>query len=268
MVSAKEIPPGGEGKIDVSFKAGGGKGGKKEKTITVTSNDSAQPTITLKVSTDVVVVLDLEPGRIPFGQIKKGLETVRYAALTGDDKDKTKITSVESNNQSIKVETNLGGFDNDKQKQVKVTVLPGMKTGRFNEKITLRTDHKEAKELPLYIMGEVLGNIAVTPNFINFGMLEKGKSAERVITLKATSDASFKVQEIKSTIPEIVTGLETIEAGKEYRVHVTLKENFTGEILRGQIVIKTSDKDQQNIEINAFGRAPVQTPKADIKKTP
>ncbi|MEI6128247.1 MAG: hypothetical protein WCQ99_17000 [Pseudomonadota bacterium] len=210
----------------------------------------------------------MEPGRIPFGQIQKGIETIRYAALTGDDKDKVQITSVESSNQFVKVATNIKGFENDKQKQIKVTVLPGMKTGRFNEKITLHTDHKEAKDLPLYLMGEILGTIAVTPNFINFGMLEKGKSVERVITLKAASEAAFKVLEIKATIPDIVTGLETVEAGKEYRVHATLKENFAGEILRGQIVIKTNDKDQQTIEINAFGRAPIQPPKADIKNTP
>lgn len=265
MASAKEIPPGGEGKIDVVFKTGAGAGGKREKTVTVTTNDPDQKTINLKISTTVQIVLDLEPSRIAVGQLKKGSETIRYAALTGNDKDSVKINSVESSSQFIKVDTNLKGFDKDKQKQVKITILPGMKVGRFNERAVLHTDHKNIKDVTLYIMGEVVGNITVSPNYINFGMIEKGKSVERIINLKSAADASFKVLEIKSTTPDIVTGLETVQAGKEYRIRATLKESFTGDILRGQILIKTNDKEQTNIEINTFGRVAKPPQNADIK---
>jgi len=268
LASAKEIPPGGEGKIDVTFKTGSGRGGKLEKTITVTTNDPAQQTVSLKVSTEVKVVLAAEPNRLSFGQIKKGGEAVRYAALTGSYKESVKITSVESNNQYLKVDTNLKGFENDKQKQIRVSLRPGMKIGRFNERVILHTDHKAVKDLTLYVMGEIVGNIVVTPNFLHFGMFEHGKSVERLITVRATADNTFKVLEIKSTVPEVVTGLETVQPGKEYRIRATLKENFTGDILRGQLLIKTNDKDQGMIEVNVFGRVARKPQQTDSPQTP
>lgn len=268
MASAQEIPPGGEGNIDVTFKTGSSRGGKLEKTITVTTNDPGQQTIRLKVSAEVKVVLDTNPSRLSFGQIKKGGEAVRYAALTGSDKDSVKITSVESNNQYLKVDTNLKGFESDKQKQIRVSLRPGMKIGRFNERVILHTDHKERKDLTLYVMGEIVGNIVVTPNFLHFGMFEHGKSIERIITVRAAADNTFKVLEIKSTVPDVVTGLETVRPGKEYRIRATLKESFAGDILRGQLLIKTNDKDQGMIEVNVFGRVARKPQQADSKQKP
>jgi len=267
LASAKEIPPGGDGRIDVSFKTGGDRGGKRQKHITVTTNDPKQPALSLKVSTDVQVILDVEPGRIPFGQIKKdGGETVRYTALAGNDRDKVKITSVESKNEFIKVETNLKGFEGDPKKQIKVTVLPGMKAGRFSERVLLHTDHKDVKELPLYVMGEVLGKIATSPTIVNFGILQKGKSVERVITLRATTDTPFKVLEVKSTLPDVVAELETVKPGSEYRIRATLKDSFSGNMVRGKILIKTSDKEQPDLELNVFGRIPLQRPQPPVVK--
>jgi hypothetical protein len=220
------------------------------------------------VSTEVKVVLDVEPNRLSFGQVKKGGEAVRYAALAGSDRDSAKITSVESNNQHIKVDTNPKGFENDPQKQIKVSLRPGMKIGRFNERVILHTDHKELKDLTLYVMGEIVGNIVVTPNFLHFGMFEQGKSVERIITVRAAADNSFKVLDIKSTVPDVVTGLETVQAGKEYRIRATLKESFTGDVLRGQLLIKTTDKDQGMIEMNVFGRVARKPRNADLKQNP
>ncbi len=214
------------------------------------------------------MVLDVEPNRLSFGQVKKGGEAVRYAALAGSDRDAAKITSVESNNQHIKVDTNPKGFENDPQKQIKVSLRPGMKIGRFNERVILHTDHKELKDLTLYVMGEIVGNIVVTPNFLHFGMFEQGKSVERIITVRAAADNSFKVLDIKSTVPDVVTGLETVQAGKEYRIRATLKESFTGDVLRGQLLIKTNDKDQGMIEMNVFGRVARKPRNADLKQNP
>lgn len=264
LVSDKEVPPGGEGKIDVVFKTGSGYGGRSEKTITVTSNDPEHPSTTLTVSAEVQVVLDLSPNRIVFGQVKKNEQAVRYAALTGTEKDNVKITAVEGRNEFIKVEVEPKGFENDPQKQVKVTLMPGMNVGRFTERIILRTDHPRIQELALYVMGEVTGNIVAVPNFVHFGMFEPGTSPERVVTLRAAGDAPFRISGVQSTLPDVITFLETVQQGKEYRIRARLSEKFSGDVLRGQLIVMTDDKDQARIEINVFGRKAVRPQKTGV----
>lgn len=254
MASAKEIPPGGEGKIDVTFKTGAGSGGKREKHITVTTNDPEQKTVNLTVSTEIVEKIGISPNRVNFNQVKKGKEHVRYASVSGEDKDKTKLTGSESSNPNIKVEISPKGFDEDRYRQIKVILMPTIRAGRFFERVTIHTDHQDMKDIQLDVIGDVTGEVAVMPNQLHFGLFQKGNQIERVIVLKATEDTIFKVLEIKSTIPEITTSIETVEAGKQYRVHAQLKEGFAGDSLKGSLIITTDLKEDSIIEINIAGR--------------
>jgi hypothetical protein len=253
LASAKEIPPGGEGKIDVTFKTGPGSG-KREKHITVTTNDPAQQNINLTISADVVEALGIAPDRVNFNQVKKGQEHVRYATITGDDKDKTKLTGSESANPNIKVEINPKGYDDDKYRQIKVILLPTMRTGRFFDRIAIHTDHKDMKDIQLDVVGDVTGDVSVVPKQLHFGLFQKGKQVDRVISIKAIEDITFKILEVKSPIPDVTTTLETVEAGKEYRVRAQLKDSYAGDTIQGKLLIKTDLKQDPIIEIELAGR--------------
>ena len=63
MASAKEIPPGGEGQIDVTFKTGKAIG-PIAKSITVTSNDPVNPSLTLQVKADLEALFVAKPDRV------------------------------------------------------------------------------------------------------------------------------------------------------------------------------------------------------------
>jgi len=254
LASAEQIPPGGEGKIDVTFKIGT-RAGKQQKTIIVATNDPAQKSVQLTVSADVKVVLNLEPTRVNFGSIqKKAKPAPQYLSLTGSDAGKVKITSIKSENRSIKIETNNKGFEGDQNKKVKVTVQPGIKVGKFREQISVNTDHESLKELSFYVYGEVIGNIEVTPKYLSFGTIEHGKPIEGKVSVKALEDAKFKVVGVQSTIPELKTEIETVKKGKEYIVHVSVQEDFAGDVLKGNLTIQTDDKEEEKIEIRIYGR--------------
>lgn len=255
LASGKEIPPGQTGTIDVTFNTGL-RQGKNEKTITVTSNDPRSQNITLKISADIEVVLAVQPQQLMLGQIKKEETVVRFAGLSGNDKDSTKIISAESSHKSIQVAVNPTGFDNDPNKTLKVTLLPGMKPGRFQERIIITTDHPSTKTLTLPVIGEVIGNIIVSPQTLSFGILQKGQNVERVINLKATGKNSFKVVKADTGNPSITASIEKVSGGKEYNVKISVDQNTAtpGTILRGKIVITTTDKEQQTIEVPYWGR--------------
>ncbi len=262
MASAKEIPPGGEGKIDATLRTGA-RGGKTTKTITVTTNDPDQRTTQLKLSAEVQVALALEPYLINFGRFKKGEAPVRYVSVIGDDKDSAKIISAEAKQKSLKVELNPKGFENNKDSRIKISVLPDMKVGQFRDVIAVTTDHKANKNMNISVFGEVIGDIVVTPRSFSFGFFERGKAPEKIVTLKANPPATFKVLKAESTSPEVTVENVTVKEGVEYQIKARIKDTFDKDSLRGNIVITTDNKEQPTIEIMYFGRvqkAPGTTP--------
>ena len=262
MASAKEIPPGGEGKIDATLRTGA-RGGKTTKTITVTTNDPDQRTTQLKLSAEVQVALALEPYLINFGRFKKGEAPVRYVSVIGDDKDSVKIISAEAKQKSLKVELNPKGFENNKDNRIKISVLPDMKVGQFRDVIAVTTDHKANKNMNISVFGEVIGDIVVTPRSFSFGFFERGKAPEKIVTLKANPPATFKVLKAESTSPEVTVENVTVKEGVEYQIKARIKDTFEKDSLRGNIVITTDNKEQPTIEIMYFGRvqkAPGTTP--------
>ncbi len=104
MVSAKEIPPGGEGKIEVTYKTGS-RAGKKTQTVTVFSDDPKQKTVRIKITLDIHTLLAIKPNTLLFGNLKKGDQyPVKYLSFIGADKDKSKVVSAKTKNKNINVE--------------------------------------------------------------------------------------------------------------------------------------------------------------------
>jgi hypothetical protein len=268
LASAKEIPPGGEGKIDITFKTGSGSGGKREKHITVTTNDPEKQTISLTITTNVVEAISINPSRINFNQVKKGQEHVRFASVDGEDKDTTKLTGSESSNPNIKLEISPSGFEGDKYQQIKIILMPTMKVGRFFERVIIHTDHKTMKDIQLNVIGDVTGDVTVAPNQVHFGLFQKGKQpSERFLTLRAVGEVTFKILEVKSSIPEVTASIDTIVDGKEYKLRAALSDTFAGDSLNGTLSIKTDLQNDSIIEVPIAGRvlpvAPQQTAPAN-----
>ena len=254
MASAKDIPPGGEGKIQVKIKTGSSIGYKTQ-TVTVYSNDPEQSVIKLKISMEIHAILAVQPRSIRFGRMKKGLPyPVKYASLVGSQKDTARIISVTSKNKNLKIETGHFKTGDDKEYQVKITVLPDISLGHFGDQITLETDHKEIKQIKLYVSGEITGNIILTPNHVSFGRFRLGGKYEKSIRLIAAPNIIFKVLDVQTTVPGLHTQHLTLKEGKAYKIKAFIEEDFYEDTLAGKILITTDDKEQQLIEVGVFGR--------------
>jgi len=256
LASAKEIPPGGEGKIRITFKTAM-KFGEKTQAVTVSSDDPENQSVQLKVMANILVSLAVTPDRINFGRLKRGMQPpARYLTLIGDDKDRTEIVSVTSNNKVINAEIEAPPAGGDKkEKRIKVTVPSDIGIGRFRERITIKTTHEKVKELPVFVYGDVMGDIMVFPDNLSFGVFKKGGKYERSLRLRASSDVIFKILNVSATTPDLKTKVVTVKEGVEYTVQVSVDEKFDKEFIRDKVIISTDHKDQSKIEIGVFGRA-------------
>ena len=204
---------------------------------------------------DIHAILAIQPSSIRFGQLKKDTQyPEKYASLIGAEKDKALILSATSKNKYIEVKTGVFKTEDNIEKQVKVTILPEMQMGRFSDRIIIKTDHKKIKALKLYIRGEIIGNIILNPRLISFGTFRRGGKYERSIRLTAAPGITFKVLDVRSTIPGLHTKVLTRKEGTSYKIKAYIKEDFSEDSLDGKIIITTDDESQATIEVGVFGK--------------
>ena len=203
-------------------------------------------------------MLAITPETIDFPAFtgKDGSREPLYARLTGSVSASVSILSAESANKLVKVEVNKTGFDDDPTRQIRFSVQPGMPVGRFRERVIFKTDNTSVPALSMDVMGEVTGSIIVTPRQLPLRTITPGSTISKTISLKSARDEyTFNILNVSSTVKEIATELITVTKGKEYMIKVSLPDGTANPIVRGEIVIKTDDKDQESISVQIYGRA-------------
>ena len=193
----------------------------------------------------------------------RGELPTKYITLAGEDSVRTSITKVETSEKNKFLNVDLVNEEKggNQSKKIIVTVLPDIKIGKIREKIIIHTDHKKIKKLTVYVYGEVKGDISVKPTYLSLGILNRNKANVKKIKLDSVGNTSFKVLNIVSSDPEIKAELKTVKEGKSYHINVSPIEGYKQDLLKGEILIKTDNKDQENIKVKFFGRV-----KADIPK--
>ena len=164
VVSATDIPPGGEGKIKVKVSTRGRKG-DLQKTIVVQSNDAKQPRYVLKIKGIVEVIAAFDPDRLNLKNIAKGETVSQTVKLSGRETDKLKITElVSSKPEELTAEL----IEEEGKPAVKVTFKASDKAGRISARVTGKTNLKAPKEIFLYIYGQVTEDLVAERPFVLF----------------------------------------------------------------------------------------------------
>lgn len=210
------------------------------------------------------MVLAINPVTIVFPAFasSSGSLQPRYARLTGSQSATVNIESFACANKLISVEFNRSGFDGDATRQVKFSVGPGMPVGRFRERVQVKTDSAEAGTLAVFVTGEVLGAVSVSPRHLPLGTIRPGTTVTRHITLRSTrEDITFNVLQVSSTVEGLDTELTETVPGKEYLIAVSAAESLDRPVIRGEILITTDVPNQQIIKVRVFGRIQKESPR-------
>lgn len=265
VVSAAEIPPGGEGRIQVKVSTRGRKG-DLQKTVVVQSNDPKQPRYTLKIKGIVEVIAAFEPDRLNLKNIAKGQTTTETVKLTGREVDKLKITELVSSKPE---ELTAEMVTEEGKPAVKVTFKAGDQAGRISGRVTAKTNLKEPEEIFLYVYGQVSEDLVTERPFVFFPG-HPGAGADSLLAETASIlVAPFKMrnQAVKLKVSSLagkpfeVTGIEDPEGNV---IGTAVKENDEWQVFlmlakkpkapRGIIRILTDREDQPAIEVRYNAR--------------
>jgi len=123
--------------------------------------------------------------------------------------------------------------------------------------VTVTFDKPFAAQVQLRVSGYIRSDVVLSPASVNFGDVEMGRSADKVISVKYAGTGSWSIQEVKSPNPNLeVTFIESSRQGNRvgYDLKVHLKEGVEPGAIKDQLVLITNQGRSRTIPVTVEGR--------------
>ena len=239
------IPPGGEGEIKAVLRTKG-RSGVTKKRITVMSNDPETPNLSLELSGEIVVDVEVKPRHLSFGQVGKGETGEREFELKVNEPGKVKILEVTVSDERYVLERTAGELAGDSKYKLKLTDTKTI--GRVTGKVIIKLEGSENDTIEVPIRATVVGDLRYSRS-VYFNKRE-GEYPERDIVFTRRSGKGVTIK--KAEDPEGHLKLEITEAKGE---KATIKASVADpnkdykKPVRGSLKIQVQDADEPLVEI-------------------
>lgn len=222
-LAAERVPPGGSTVLTVRFNSRD-LSGDNSKTIEISSNDPEQPMVEVPVMAFVAAPILVEPSdrSFDFGKVHRG-ETPRLeAAIRVDGRPKLALTlgMVDAKRFAVAVEPGAG----PDRARLSVALKPDATAGPFRQVLRLTTDDPRQPTLDFTLSGTVLGDLATTPDRLNFRYVLPGQALSKELSVRTQSPGfSFRVTDAKVDLPGFTVEVLADGSQGEAKLRVTGK---------------------------------------------
>ena len=150
-LSAKQIPPGQSGQIEVTVDTSG-LTGAMEKSVTVITNDPRRPSVSLSIRADVQPEISVSTPSIFFENVPKGKEVSKEVIIAVPSERQIRILSAASTEESVSV--NLEPVPETEGKHVKLTATQkgDGRIGYRSGSIIVKTTSYITPEISIYVI--------------------------------------------------------------------------------------------------------------------
>lgn len=252
-----DIPPGGEGEIEVTFSTGG-KVGNQTKTITVTSNDPDNANSKLKITALIEIAFGFSTRGMNFGTVSMKDEVTKTAYIEIKDPATTQLTELISSSPLIEVRQLPATTDADGKYKigVEVKLKPGSKPGRFNESIKAKSNLEGIRESTLRVSATITGDIELNPLSIRFNRIpddeEKSTTSQTVHIINKSPERDLNILAYEDPDHKLNLDLKTLQGGQRYELVATLNGDNLDEsnYFKGTIEITTDNPEQEKVTVD------------------
>ena len=221
ILKSKELTPGGETQIEVTFDTNH-KGGDNQKAITVFSDDPINPQAKIEIRARVTVVLGVEPD---FTQLRTeiGKVLVSETWLTGALKEQARLKILESPKEpELKVKVVEKPTDAGVGVQGLRFTLGSKKSGFGSGTVSVVTGLANPEKVQVGYSWTVEGNIHVAPLRLYFPA-DPASATEQTLHVSSRLP-EFQLRQVRIVSGPFTASFQKQESGAEYDVHVSLKK--------------------------------------------
>ena len=256
----KTIEPGGTGKViavvdTTNFK------GPIAKSVKVFTNDPLNPQINLVIKANIKTLVEARPGYARFVTVYgEGAPSVTQT-VWAPGRDNFAISKVESPYPFLKVSYREGAEGDDetgatgKEWRVDMTLSSDAPPGPLADFVLIHTNHPRQKLFKIPVSGFVRPILSVTPRIADFGRLEVVEPQVASLEIRNLGESRVVLGEITSSLRELAVEVEEVEAGKLYKVILTLNPGLPKGPFEGLLTIDTTSAKQPTIEVSVRGVA-------------
>jgi len=233
--------------------------GPKRGNLTINSNDSAQPTVTVAMSATGVPVshIVVEPTSLDFGSTPLGQSAPRTLTVRNTGGSELSISGLASSEPAFSIigETAFqlaAGAARGITIEFKPSAV-GSKRGTLT--INSSDTSQPSINVPLTGVATAVARIAVEPSSLDFGSVSVGQSAQRTLTVRNASSAAVSISAINSNLPVFSVLGETafpLAAGTSKTVSVQFLPT-TGGQQQARLTIVSDDTAAPTLSVPLVG---------------
>jgi hypothetical protein len=238
LLSQREIAPGGEGTLEVSFHSGRS-GGQRRKAIFVNSNDPDKPSVKLEIIANVIVPVEVRP-RALYWVTERNEQSIRTIDLLYSPDLRMNITSLEVSSPAFSASYAPASQNDIPSYQITVKYDGSLPIGNFQEKLNIATDNAEYPKYDVILRGKVVGPVKVVPDSVALGVVNADQLPSRIIRVSNASKKDFAVTAVECSSPLIAVELSRQESAR-YEIKVMLTQAPPTGAFSEKLSIKTND---------------------------
>jgi hypothetical protein len=227
-----------------------GKQGPTQINITVTTNDTSNPTSMLTLSGRVAQPCRPSVTEVNYGSLRKG-EPVPEKSFEVLISGAQSITDIKADNEQVKPSFEALPAESGKQ-GYKVTVkLEGMlPVGQFRSTLSIGTTVPAQKIVSIPVLALVEGEVSLKPRTFNFGKVKVGDPVTKVVEIEKAGKADLKIEDVQVKPEGAFTAkLEPVNDGKSYKIVLGIAPNAKPGYSRGTVSIKTNCPGETDLSV-------------------
>ncbi len=229
------------------------------KTVQVFTNDAVSPELELVIKADVRALIEVDPGYARFLTVMGQQSEPSRQLLWAETEDELVVESVRSPYPFLEASLREASEDerrsgrSGRQWVVDLRLKPNAPLGPLADYVVVRTNNRRLPELRIPVSGYVRPVVAAVPASVDFGRKELDEPQLAVVELTHLGEGTIRLGEVTSSLGGLEAAVEPLEAGKRYKLTVTLKPGLPRGPFNGKLTIPTSSRVQPMLEIDVRG---------------
>lgn len=130
-------------------------------------------------------------------------------------------------------------------------------TGRKGATITVVIDRLRYAEVQLHVTGYIRRDVVFHPGKVDFGSIDQGKPAERIVRLEYAGRRDWRIVNVRSPLPHLVVETkETRRSGGRvgYELIARLSKDAPIGYVTTELTLETNDRRLKSVPLHVTGR--------------
>ncbi len=222
----------------------------------MSTNDPNNANVRLRVSIDIDVLFAFEPRRINMGrQRREEFKPVTINAIGTKLADVKILSATLTNPENEKYfNINIEDTGSGENRAIQLTVEPTehIPIGRIGDRINVKTNLDEAKNVEVFLTGEVLGPIDVNPRSLVLRATDDDTPFTGSIRLTPADNLQFKVLSVECPDDNLEIAVLPSESDNSIVIETSYPNDGQTTRFRSEIVIRTDVPEQQEFNVPVF----------------